>query len=110
MWSFACICFELPTGDVLFDPHSGDNYDRDEDHLALMMELLGMMPRKVNPKMILILTASIMYWSLLQKAKGDEEDRPSEDEQGTAPEEEGNIVTNEVASEDGVSETKEETT
>ncbi|XP_073221688.1 uncharacterized protein [Cicer arietinum] len=47
MWSFACICFELTTGDVLFDPHSGDNYDRDEDHLALMMELLGMMPRKI---------------------------------------------------------------
>ncbi|KAL8501271.1 hypothetical protein ACS0TY_020717 [Phlomoides rotata] len=47
MWSFACICFELATGDVLFDPHSGDNYGRDEDHLALMMELLGMMPRKV---------------------------------------------------------------
>nr|QBW95803.1 sucrose non-fermenting 1-related protein kinase 2.8 [Oxytropis ochrocephala] len=56
MWSFACICFEIATGDVLFDPHSGDNYDRDEvsalvwtskDHLALMMELLGMMPRKI---------------------------------------------------------------
>ncbi|XP_074276649.1 uncharacterized protein LOC141600326 [Silene latifolia] len=47
MWSFACICFELATGDVLFDPHNGDNYDRDEDHLALMMELLGMMPRKI---------------------------------------------------------------
>ena len=30
MWSFACICFELATGDVLFDPHSGDNYERDE--------------------------------------------------------------------------------
>ncbi|GAB2300635.1 hypothetical protein Dimus_034670 [Dionaea muscipula] len=47
LWSFACICFELATGDVLFDPHSGDNYERDEDHLALMMELLGMMPRKI---------------------------------------------------------------
>ncbi|KZV47181.1 SRSF protein kinase 2-like [Dorcoceras hygrometricum] len=47
MWSFACICFELASGDVLFDPHNGENYDRDEDHLALMMELLGMMPRKV---------------------------------------------------------------
>ncbi|RAL46028.1 hypothetical protein DM860_006182 [Cuscuta australis] len=47
LWSFACICFEMATGDVLFDPHSGDNYDRDEDHLALMMELLGMMPRKI---------------------------------------------------------------
>jgi serine/threonine-protein kinase SRPK3 len=30
LWSFACICFEMATGDVLFDPHSGDNYDRDE--------------------------------------------------------------------------------
>ncbi|KAJ4841782.1 hypothetical protein Tsubulata_010527 [Turnera subulata] len=47
MWSFACICFELATGEVLFDPHSGDNYERDEDHLALMMELLGVMPRKI---------------------------------------------------------------
>ncbi|XVF05267.1 hypothetical protein REPUB_Repub05bG0157200 [Reevesia pubescens] len=47
LWSFACICFEMATGDVLFDPHSGENYDRDEDHLALMMELLGMMPRKI---------------------------------------------------------------
>ncbi|KAF3455133.1 hypothetical protein FNV43_RR05581 [Rhamnella rubrinervis] len=47
LWSFACICFELATGDVLFDPHSGENYERDEDHLALMMELLGMMPRKI---------------------------------------------------------------
>ncbi|XAR69688.1 Non-specific serine/threonine protein kinase [Bertholletia excelsa] len=42
MWSFACICFELGTGHVLFD-----NIDKDEDHLALMMELLGMMPRKI---------------------------------------------------------------
>ena len=27
LWSFSCICFELATGDVLFDPHSGDNFD-----------------------------------------------------------------------------------
>lgn len=47
LWSFACICFEMATGDVLFDPQGGENFDRDEDHLALMMELLGMMPRKI---------------------------------------------------------------
>lgn len=47
MWSFACIIFELATGDFLFDPHSGDDYDRDEDHLALMMELLGRIPKKI---------------------------------------------------------------
>ncbi|KAL0696598.1 hypothetical protein Bca4012_063778 [Brassica carinata] len=34
------------TGDVPFDPHSGGNYDRHEDHLALMMKLFGMMPHK----------------------------------------------------------------
>eukprot|EP00177_Eucheuma_denticulatum_P008753 GFKZ01015901.1.p1 GENE.GFKZ01015901.1~~GFKZ01015901.1.p1 ORF type:complete len:545 (+),score=73.14 GFKZ01015901.1:177-1811(+) len=45
VWSAACLIFELLTGDYLFDPHSGLEYDRDEDHLALMMELLGPMPR-----------------------------------------------------------------
>ena len=41
VWSVACIAFELATGDLLFDPRSGKEYDRDEDHLALMMELVG---------------------------------------------------------------------
>lgn len=44
IWSLACLIFELATGDFLFDPHSGKDYDRDEDHLALMMELLGPLP------------------------------------------------------------------
>jgi serine/threonine-protein kinase SRPK3 len=30
MWSMACMVFELVTGDLLFDPHEGDGYDRDE--------------------------------------------------------------------------------
>jgi serine/threonine-protein kinase SRPK3 len=47
MWSLACLVFELATGDLLFDPRSGDGYERDEDHLALMIELLGRMPRRV---------------------------------------------------------------
>ena len=35
--------FELATGDLLFDPRASetDDYDRDEDHLAQMYELLG---------------------------------------------------------------------
>lgn len=33
--------FELATGDYLFEPHSGDTYSRDEDHLAHIIELLG---------------------------------------------------------------------
>ena len=48
MWSLACIAFELVTGDLLFDPRSGDDYDRDEDHLALFMELIGRIPKKVS--------------------------------------------------------------
>ncbi|GAX78942.1 hypothetical protein CEUSTIGMA_g6382.t1 [Chlamydomonas eustigma] len=50
MWSMACLVFELVTGDVLFDPKAGDNYDRDEDHLALFIELLGKMPRRLTEK------------------------------------------------------------
>lgn len=47
MWSFACTAFELATGDMLFAPKEGERFSEDEDHLALMMELLGKMPRKV---------------------------------------------------------------
>ncbi|KAM6929890.1 SRSF protein kinase 1a [Lycodopsis pacificus] len=45
VWSTACMAFELATGDYLFEPHSGEDYSRDEDHLALMIELLGKIPR-----------------------------------------------------------------
>lgn len=44
IWSTACLAFELATGDYLFDPHSGENYTRDEDHLAHIIELLGAIP------------------------------------------------------------------
>ncbi|KAK9135646.1 hypothetical protein Syun_014976 [Stephania yunnanensis] len=47
MWSFACIVFELATGDLMFAPSSVQGYSDDEDHLAQMMELLGKMPRKI---------------------------------------------------------------
>lgn len=44
LWSLACMAFELATGDYLFEPHSGENYSRDEDHIAHIIELLGPMP------------------------------------------------------------------
>ncbi|GJN07482.1 hypothetical protein PR202_ga25317 [Eleusine coracana subsp. coracana] len=47
MWSFACIAFELAAGEMLFTPKEGHGYSEDEDHLALMMELLGKMPKKI---------------------------------------------------------------
>uniref|UniRef100_A0A673J514 non-specific serine/threonine protein kinase n=1 Tax=Sinocyclocheilus rhinocerous TaxID=307959 RepID=A0A673J514_9TELE len=36
--------FELVTGDYLFEPHSGEDYTRDEDHIAHVIELLGPIP------------------------------------------------------------------
>jgi len=47
IWSFACIVFELATGDLLFKPKNGSNHGKSDDHLALMLELLG---RKTMPK------------------------------------------------------------
>uniref|UniRef100_A0A672PT27 non-specific serine/threonine protein kinase n=1 Tax=Sinocyclocheilus grahami TaxID=75366 RepID=A0A672PT27_SINGR len=47
IWSTACMAFELATGDYLFEPHSGEDYSRDEDHIALVIELLGAIPRKL---------------------------------------------------------------
>mmetsp|Transcript_69384 Transcript_69384/g.206681 ORF Transcript_69384/g.206681 Transcript_69384/m.206681 type:complete len:616 (-) Transcript_69384:21-1868(-) len=46
VWSAACMFFELLTGDFLFDPRSSKDWSRDEDHLALMIELLGSHPPK----------------------------------------------------------------
>lgn len=41
MWSLACTVFELVTGDYLFAPKKGKNYTKNEDHLALISELIG---------------------------------------------------------------------
>jgi len=47
IWSAACMAFEMATGDYLFEPHSGDDYSRDEDHLAHIIELIGPIPRHI---------------------------------------------------------------
>ncbi|XP_076623348.1 SR splicing factor protein kinase [Colletes latitarsis] len=47
IWSTACMAFELATGDYLFEPHTGKDYCRDEDHLAHIIELLGEIPRRI---------------------------------------------------------------
>jgi len=47
IWSLGCMTFELLTGDLLFDPRAGEDYDRDEDHLAMFQELLGKMPKRL---------------------------------------------------------------
>mmetsp|Transcript_27005 Transcript_27005/g.26637 ORF Transcript_27005/g.26637 Transcript_27005/m.26637 type:complete len:485 (+) Transcript_27005:321-1775(+) len=45
LWSFACMLFELLTGDFLFDPRSGSDFEKDDDHLAQMIETLGLIPK-----------------------------------------------------------------
>eukprot|EP01119_Soliformovum_irregulare_P011093 TRINITY_DN2756_c0_g1_i1.p1 TRINITY_DN2756_c0_g1~~TRINITY_DN2756_c0_g1_i1.p1 ORF type:complete len:583 (-),score=144.95 TRINITY_DN2756_c0_g1_i1:94-1782(-) len=45
MWSMACLVFELATGDLLFEPKSGSSFDKNDDHLGQMVELLGKMPK-----------------------------------------------------------------
>ncbi len=34
LWSFACMIFELVTGDFLFDPRKSATYSKNEEHLA----------------------------------------------------------------------------
>ena len=47
IWSLACVVFELVTGDLLFDIEEDNNsYQSDQAHIALMIELLGDMPKQ----------------------------------------------------------------
>jgi serine/threonine protein kinase len=53
IWSVACIIFELITGDYLFNPkkkYKGNKREllRDREHIALMFETLGKMPRELS--------------------------------------------------------------
>ncbi|CAO3653318.1 unnamed protein product [Mucor hiemalis] len=45
IWSLACMIFELLTGNYLFDPQKGSRFNRDDDHLAQIIELIGPMSR-----------------------------------------------------------------
>lgn len=42
IWSLGCLVFELLTGDLLFEPNAGEDYDRDEGrHLCHLLSLVG---------------------------------------------------------------------
>lgn len=48
LWSYACMVFELITGDFLFNPRpSQDQYKKNDDHLALFMEMIGPCPKQL---------------------------------------------------------------
>lgn len=44
MWSVGCILFELITGELLYQPHIGEDFTEDDDHLAQIWESLGTFP------------------------------------------------------------------
>uniref|UniRef100_UPI0037E938CD SRSF protein kinase 3 n=1 Tax=Semicossyphus pulcher TaxID=241346 RepID=UPI0037E938CD len=44
IWSVACMAFELVTGDSLFEPKASESCSLEEDHIALIMKLLGKIP------------------------------------------------------------------
>ncbi|WFD29130.1 non-specific serine/threonine protein kinase [Malassezia sp. CBS 17886] len=45
LWSASAMFFELLTGDYLFDPAAGAKYNKDDDHIAQIIELLGDFPK-----------------------------------------------------------------
>lgn len=45
LWSFACMIFEMLTGDFLFDPKKTNEFKKNDDHLAQMIELLNEFPK-----------------------------------------------------------------
>lgn len=47
MWSASCMFFELLTGDYLFDPAAGTKYNKDDDHVAQIIELCGDFPKSL---------------------------------------------------------------
>lgn len=75
LWSFACLIFELLTGDYLFDPRNGKSYTKDDDHIAQIIELIGPFPRSMlkesyyareffNSKGELLRIAKLKPWGL----------------------------------------------
>mmetsp|Transcript_2898 Transcript_2898/g.8862 ORF Transcript_2898/g.8862 Transcript_2898/m.8862 type:complete len:467 (+) Transcript_2898:491-1891(+) len=75
IWSTACLIFELLTGEFLFDPQESGTHSQNEDHLALMVELLGpMSPTFVwkgkrsselfTPQLELKHIRSLQFWSM----------------------------------------------
>ncbi|XP_053536301.1 SRSF protein kinase 1a isoform X4 [Ictalurus punctatus] len=48
IWSTACMAFELATGDYLFEPHSGEDYSRDEDLSCMLPLCTTLLPEWIN--------------------------------------------------------------
>ncbi|XP_053325110.1 SRSF protein kinase 3-like [Spea bombifrons] len=47
IWSTACMAFEMATSFYLFEPHAGETFSRNDDHIACIIERLGRIPPKI---------------------------------------------------------------
>ncbi|XP_071054626.1 serine/threonine-protein kinase SRPK-like [Onthophagus taurus] len=50
IWSVGCLAFELATGEYLFNPRRTSNISSTEDHILLICELLGGIPKYIAQK------------------------------------------------------------
>ena len=47
VWALACVAFELCTSKYLFNPQPEEGVSKDEEHLAVVVEVLGDLPRRL---------------------------------------------------------------
>ena len=48
IWSFACMFYEMITGEFLFDPRKTESWSKSTDHLCIMMEILKKFPKNYS--------------------------------------------------------------
>ncbi|KAN0062452.1 serine/threonine protein kinase, CMGC [Thecaphora frezii] len=48
VWSASCMFFKLLMGNYLFDPAAGTKYNKDNNHVAQIIELLGNFPKSLT--------------------------------------------------------------
>lgn len=48
LWSVGCMAFELATGEMLFSPKGDKGFSANLDHLCLIWETLGGIPRYIT--------------------------------------------------------------
>lgn len=74
VWSTACMVFELLTGEYLFDPRATDNYSKDDDHFAQIIELIG----RISSQIILAGKWSGDYFNKRGELRNIQKFRPKE--------------------------------
>ena len=47
IWSLGCVIFEILTGDILFNPQKNRETNRDRNHIKLIFEIIGEIPKNM---------------------------------------------------------------